>query len=1141
MFIVHSLGGLVVKAALNQSAIQSAQDLRAVVESTFAAIFFGTPHRGSDMAQFGETVAKAASILTGKPYNGNIVRNLGRNNEILSNLRNDFEKLALQIMIERNHFESSTFQENKGYSSLPGFQGKIVEDDACEMGSHDRSDHINRNHMDMIRFYGPEDPEYEMVLGEVSRHIRRIENRLDSERKRDPALERLRDENIPERTDGTLKWIFSAAAKIRNEDPSSDNTSLTASQLDLATWLKNGTGMYWITGKPGSGKSTSMKHLFTNPQTQDLLEFHETETINSNHGPRNISTQHGLRKRLNKGVDPADWTIVGIFATNRGSEDQKLWRPLLLGAIYQLLEHKPILIPGVMDLSHGSKHGAPANRARRFGDITDAEFQFTTDDLEEILFHCKAQLRSPCRVLILLDGLDELENEDDMERCIKLLRRLCGTCDDSGNIFKACLSGRSESTLIRLLSDIPFIEIHEHTYHDIRKHVESRLGQESQILKGADTYDIKQLSNVIDYISMNSRGVFLWARSICNLIVGSLHNGESLSVVYEHLTRLPKEVAELYTYTLRRISPHLRLKAYIMLETVLRTREPLTLLQLSLVVHVAERTIKGKTDAWYDGGSPNYPGSSHFLDPIRLETILVSSCKCMLEVSSSDSDDDYFIPRRQATNSRSEELALMENAQYPQVDPACTTVKLVHRSARDFLLEPGCLDVLLEGIPTSGSSNTMSRPLNGHAYLLYFARAWLRLPQNLKSQLRCKFDVIREVAYNAALIEATLGTDAKTLFTVLDDLDRELTIHHRYQECWPLEWYISVTWSHGISSWNFTFPAFAVAKDMRGYMQHLVDIATQRNDKDYFLNQKDGRPLHFFAAFMPRETPKPRMLEFLLQQGADVHARFEGKTIIESIVIFVESTDSAQEIDVIKLLLNYGADVNSRYLKYAGLQALFWPLLHTVAHFTNTELHRRLDLMEFLQSKGANLNAVDCFGQTFVEVLYWHRVEIPSPHWDWLFRKGARITKRMISRRYFENEDTRQVSTPQRIEESHKVVNIRSTMHSNMHYDSYDGDSDYWSDDEEYDFPGYYNGPLIYPTVPRSWSQDEENDLAQAQKWLIQRQAERFDLKGICDGSGDHNARRILVQKKYRRREWYTEDAAEAAETCMPGWFSRIR
>ncbi|KAB8272640.1 hypothetical protein BDV30DRAFT_125898 [Aspergillus minisclerotigenes] len=153
------------------------------MKSVFAIIFFGTPHRGSSRAEFGNTMARLVSVLTMKPYNDRIVKNLKQNSEILMNLRKDFEE-TVDKMIGYSCYESSTFQENRGYSGLPGFQNKVVDDDSSEGGKKDRNDHINRNHMDMCQFYGVDDPEYKKVVGEIRRHINRIRNRTSEHQTR---------------------------------------------------------------------------------------------------------------------------------------------------------------------------------------------------------------------------------------------------------------------------------------------------------------------------------------------------------------------------------------------------------------------------------------------------------------------------------------------------------------------------------------------------------------------------------------------------------------------------------------------------------------------------------------------------------------------------------------------------------------------------------------------------------------------------------------------------------------------------------------------------------------------------------------------------------------------------------------------
>jgi hypothetical protein len=52
-------------------------------------------------------------------------------------------------------------------------------------------------------------------------------------------------------------------------------------------WIKNGSGVFWITGKPGSGKSTLMRYLVLNPKLRESVQridtAHLTEPIIASH------------------------------------------------------------------------------------------------------------------------------------------------------------------------------------------------------------------------------------------------------------------------------------------------------------------------------------------------------------------------------------------------------------------------------------------------------------------------------------------------------------------------------------------------------------------------------------------------------------------------------------------------------------------------------------------------------------------------------------------------------------------------------------------------------------------------------------------------------------------------------------------
>jgi hypothetical protein len=95
------------------------QDLRNIYESTFAIMFFGTPHRGSDYAVLSQ-FARNIAVASGFDANDRILRDLKPDSQHASLLREEFS----QILAENRVF-IDTFQEAKGFHGVKGLTGKV--------------------------------------------------------------------------------------------------------------------------------------------------------------------------------------------------------------------------------------------------------------------------------------------------------------------------------------------------------------------------------------------------------------------------------------------------------------------------------------------------------------------------------------------------------------------------------------------------------------------------------------------------------------------------------------------------------------------------------------------------------------------------------------------------------------------------------------------------------------------------------------------------------------------------------------------------------------------------------------------------------------------------------------------------------
>lgn len=117
LFVVHSLGGIVVKELLRRSSVcrQGQTYLRSVFESTKGIMFFGTPHGGTDPRGFLQHTTELVIKAVGFQVNQQIVDSLLPSSERLAELRDEFGPLA-----HEQQWAIHSFQEQLGIKILGG-------------------------------------------------------------------------------------------------------------------------------------------------------------------------------------------------------------------------------------------------------------------------------------------------------------------------------------------------------------------------------------------------------------------------------------------------------------------------------------------------------------------------------------------------------------------------------------------------------------------------------------------------------------------------------------------------------------------------------------------------------------------------------------------------------------------------------------------------------------------------------------------------------------------------------------------------------------------------------------------------------------------------------------------------------------
>ncbi|KAL6830099.1 hypothetical protein V8C40DRAFT_239362 [Trichoderma camerunense] len=295
IFFAHSLGGIVLKEAFRMLADSSVRD-ELILNRTRGAIFFGVPSQGLD-------VSDLQIMLEGQPNKDALVKEISNESPFVEVLEEQFsgishlQRMKLLWAYETETTPTVTAVDGEYKRCGPGtvFVSPLsATSQRCNF-EPDSTIQINANHSDMVKFspgselidriaYKLQD----MLKGGIEEAGEETSEpyiemmaalHLDSQRALvfgnhvDPDLDSdfwdihsiIQGIHAPER-DSRLEQVDVAVGH-------SFSWAFERAAVGLTSWLQNDEKLFWISGKPGSGKSTFMKYLHNNPLTADYLRL----------------------------------------------------------------------------------------------------------------------------------------------------------------------------------------------------------------------------------------------------------------------------------------------------------------------------------------------------------------------------------------------------------------------------------------------------------------------------------------------------------------------------------------------------------------------------------------------------------------------------------------------------------------------------------------------------------------------------------------------------------------------------------------------------------------------------------------------------------------------------------------------------
>jgi len=395
-----------------------------------------------------------------------------------------------------------------------------LKKEASDHLEKEASDHLSRSLSEFVQT----SDELSKTLDRLSQSLSEFVQTSDELAKEQNILRSLRFESmnirlsaIAEAHKKTFNWIFDAHSDA--DDP--------RSQIKFRDWLKHGDGVYWVSGKAGSGKSTLMRYLHDDGRT---------------------------RKALSQWAGNQDFVLASFFFWGSGTEMQKSQRGLLQSLLFEILRRCPALIRNSCPLRWSQN--APIS------DWTVSELSQTFQRLivEQTLNFC-----------FLIDGLDEYGG--DHFEIIEALNSFSA----SPNI-KLCLSSRPWNIFEHAFGQNPRQKLYlqDLTREDIELYVQSKLAENDifQRLKEKDS----RYQNLISEITAKAQGVFLWVFLVVRSLLQGLLNADRIPDLQRRLRRIPSDLERFFQYMLDSVEDIYREQTVRIFQVFLHVREPLPLL-----------------------------------------------------------------------------------------------------------------------------------------------------------------------------------------------------------------------------------------------------------------------------------------------------------------------------------------------------------------------------------------------------------------------------------------------------------------------------------------------------------------------------------------------------------------------------------
>ena len=330
----------------------------------------------------------------------------------------------------------------------------------------------------------------------------------------------------------TFNWIF--------EDSKAHNRPWD----DYMWWLQYGKGVYWITGKAASGKSTMVKLLAGHDYTHSALKKWSGDV-------RLVSLSFYF------------WGVGSVMQKSQAG----LYRSLTL----QILT----AVPDILDLILPALCSQLASQERRLLEVLQISwYAWSLSELKELFETALNQASLSVKFCFFIDGLDEFDG--DYNELITLFQSV----STKPNV-KLCLASRPLLAFEEAFKGYPKLRLQDLNREDIARYSTDKLERhpKSALISSREP---RLMERLVDDIVKMSSGVFLWVRLVVQSLLRGLTNSDDAADLHKRLHELPPELDDLFDHMLESIRPNFYVEqASRLLQIVYQAEEGISPLALS--------------------------------------------------------------------------------------------------------------------------------------------------------------------------------------------------------------------------------------------------------------------------------------------------------------------------------------------------------------------------------------------------------------------------------------------------------------------------------------------------------------------------------------------------------------------------------